>query len=486
MEESIRQHVRQIALRELSSGRSPNEVFHLAEKAGISQEYILEDLGTVLAENPDAPFASALQNLLHSIRESFSIENVSEETKIIKNQIHSEPEVPLPKNEESTHFSENITSEEQRKLSPENPLPELGALPLPFLNSGSEQLSTLKTQQSPQKNELIADGEKWDIIGEKITDGRFASSRKMLEEKLESYQKNPMSIRRNTILFALPALITILAVIFHPSIIGTLLNASDVDDDGTGIYLLILPFVPIVLYIGYVLRVQRRLIKMLVAKTRNWVFSPDDRRERWQGLVQKYPEIFQKGNKDQNVQEEFWGSIFYEGKEMRFWMGVFEYVVESNSRKSRSRTKHLNTVFALPLNKKLASDFRLEPEGIGLKILNSLFRRNEEIETESVDFNSAYAVFYNGKKLEKELEIVKTLSPSVQVRLVQLSKKWKATILFRENAVLFSLKGRFLSWRKMKTNFFRKIELDSRDQELLENQILEFVHLSGDITPFLD
>ena len=561
MEESVRQHIRQIAFRELASGKSPEEVLHLAEAVGISRKHIVEDLGIVLLENPDASFSAALQRFLVSLREDSSesvleisseavpdssetseispetqqkslphedvvpstvvqpLSNADEE-KPTSPSFASEDLLPIPESEkqteslpisddsphpngklleeeenprqepssspESSHLPDDMPSQKEESPASLSPA-ELNILPLPFLGSASEQMESLKAQsiahESSAPHDSSQEGTLWDILGERITPDRFASARKNLEEKLDAYQKHPTSIRRNTILFAVPAVLTFLTVLLHPSIVTTF---SHLDDDGNGISLLLLPFVPVVLYIGYIFRVQRKLVKILVAKTRNWVFSPENRYGRWQDLTKKYPEIFQKGNKGQNIQEEFWGNMFFDGKEICFWMGIFEYVVENNTGKHRNRTKHTNTVFALPLTKKLHSDFCLKPEDFGMKILNSLFRRNTEIETESVDFNSAYAVFYNGKKVDNELEIVKTLSPSVQIRLVNLNKKWKCTILFRENAVVFSLKGRFLSWGKMKTNFLRTIALDHRDQEFFENQILEFVHLSGDIAPFLD
>ncbi|QQS59107.1 DUF3137 domain-containing protein [Candidatus Peregrinibacteria bacterium] len=326
-----------------------------------------------------------------------------------------------------------------------------------------------------QKSEVF-----WDPVGEKITHGQFASDRKKLEQTLEKYQKNPTGVRKNALIFSVPAVATIVWIVLNPSIIATL---AELTKDGDGVFLLFLPFVLIALYIGYIFRVQRQLVKILVAKTQGWVFAPSDHQYKRGGYItKKYPEISQYD--PAILHEEFWGSILYKRKKINFWIGAF-IVISTKQWRNRGC---INTVFALPLDKKLSSNFQLEPEGIKLKLFNNFFRsnKNEEIDTESIDFNASYTVFYNGRKIDNQIEIVKVLSPSVQTRLINLSRKWKCTIIFREDVVLFSLKGRFLSWWRMKTNFFRKVELDPRDQKMLEDQISEFAQISSDITRFLD
>ena len=65
--------------------------------------------------------------------------------------------------------------------------------------------------------------------------------------------------------------------------------------------------------------------------------------------------------------------------------------------------------------------------------------------------------------MDNELEIVKTLSPSMQIRLVNLNKNGSVPFSF-EKMQFFSSKVVF-ELGKNENQFLRKIELDHRDQE---------------------
>ncbi len=320
----------------------------------------------------------------------------------------------------------------------------------------------------------------WDPVGETITLNTFSGIRKELEEKAQGYIENPSIPKRNLLLLSIPIFVAVSATLFIP---GFAIGVMSIDD-GNGIFLFLLPFVPPVIYIGWVFKLQRDLIKMLIAQQEGWVYSPNERPNRWSKLVKKYPELLQKGDTDRNFQDEFWGMTEYQGKPVHFWSGIFEYVTESRDSKGRrSRTTHRQNVFAIQLRKKLQTDFRLVPEHFGHRLLH-WFRR-KEIDTESTAFNKAFAVYYNGEKVEKQLEIIKTLSPSVQMRLLQMRESFgKFSLQFRDDAVVIVFPGRLLKW--MKTNFFRQVAVDVRDKEKLRNRLKSVLDISGDIIRFLD
>jgi hypothetical protein len=222
----------------------------------------------------------------------------------------------------------------------------------------------------------------------------------------------------------------------------------------------------------------------MIANRQGWHYCPAESHERWLRFAEAYPEIFQKGNKDQNLQDEFWGITEGQGHKADFWSGIFEYVIETEGDKGRKnrQTKHCN-VFALRLSKVLKCDFCLRPESLGAKIRNWFTRK--EIDTESADFNRNFAVYYNGKKVEEELEIIKTLSPSVQMRLIEMKEQFgKFTLLFRRDVVLISFNGRLL--KRMRTNFFRQVAVDTRDSEALTERLKSVLEVSADIARFLD
>jgi hypothetical protein len=343
-----------------------------------------------------------------------------------------------------------------------------------FLGIGKKQEK--KVSKTTQKDEF------WDPVGEVVTSGRFRISSEKIRKKHEEYKQNPNIPRRNLFLFSLPGIITILLVIVFPGIIETLAGISE---DGDGVMLLLVPFLPIFWYWRMIHKLQRDLVKMIIADDRGWMYSPDERRNRWMNLSKAYPEIFRKGNKDQNFQDEFWGTFEGKRQTVHFWSGIFEYTTESGSGKNRRKVTKRKTAVALRLNKKLKSDFRLEPNGFGASIKN-FFRGDKNIRTESSEFNKYFSVYYNGKKMQKQLEIVKTLSPSVQVRILEMTKKeGKFALQFRGETVIFVLNGKLL--QKMKTNFFFKgVQLDPRDQKAIEDRLNTMLDISSDIVPFLD
>lgn len=124
----------------------------------------------------------------------------------------------------------------------------------------------------------------------------------------------------------------------------------------------------------------------------------------------------------------------------------------------------------------------MEPDSVGGKIVNFFTRKN--IDTESAEFNQAFDVYYAGKKDEKALEIVKTLSPALQTNLIKLLEHEKFSLMFRQDVVIFMMDGVLL--KKMKTNFFRDVKLHPADKEFIENRINTILDISSEMVEYLD
>jgi hypothetical protein len=361
-------------------------------------------------------------------------------------------------------------------------------------------------------------------------------------------------------LCCIPIAIEVGLLILYPEILDFIFSSKNSrgrsSGGDNGIYLLIIPFLPVFYYVHRVHKLQRDLIKLIIARVNGWIYSPEESPSRWGSFSSRFPELFLKGNKKQNLQDEFWG--FYKTTAITlvqaqaeamsavavpamvapvapiqapvptptatiapqvaanvnstpasptvykinvapvvsaapakintqqgvpFYSSVFEYTVESGGGRRRHSTTYRKTVFALRLNKVIKADFRLEPEGIINKFLN--FFRKKEINTESAEFNKTFAFFYGGQKVDSELEIVKTLSPAVQIKLLELkNKRGGFTILFRGDTVFVVFEGNL--FKKMYTSFFKSIELDPRDHELMQTIIKEILDITSQIIPYLD
>lgn len=225
------------------------------------------------------------------------------------------------------------------------------------------------------------------------------------------------------------------------------------------------------------------LIKAQIAKDNHWLYDPEHDRDKWYLLSNTFPEIFRKGNKSQYVEDQFWGIFEKNSKQTNFNTGRFSYTIETGSGKNRSSTTYHKYYYIFSIPKELQSRFHLYPEHIGSKILN--FFTKKEINTESIEFNKTFAFSYNGKKDEKALNIVKTLSPAIQEKLVRLSQDKKdLNILFAKNAILFCFDGYLLT--KPETNFEKKLELDQKDKKVIDDQMNSLIEISTEMSRFLD
>jgi hypothetical protein len=226
------------------------------------------------------------------------------------------------------------------------------------------------------------------------------------------------------------------------------------------------------------------LIKIDIAKDNNWYYDPMNDYAKWNSMKVLYPELFNKGNERQNLEDQFWGQTTKGGKTYDFYSALFHYtIVTRNSKGGSSRHEYHNNFFAIKLNKNIKTRFFLYPENFGSKISNFFTRK--EINTESVEFNKEFAFSYDGKKGEQAQEIVKTLSPAVQNQLLELKrKKGKFNVIFCHDTVIFMFEG--VLFKKVYTNFLKGVEIDSRDRDAIQGHLSTLIDISANMVKYFD
>lgn len=295
-------------------------------------------------------------------------------------------------------------------------------------------------------------------------------------EKLKENPKIIKKQKRNGLIIGIVGTI-LLSILFYN--IGKNLSESH--------GLLVLYIIPWIYYSGviaYYKSLGVDLVKAQIAKENHWLYDPEHDSIKQRNLATYFPEIFKKGNKRQYVEDQFWGTFTdKDNKITHFNTGRFSYTIESGSGKNKHSTTHHKHYFIFALPKNLKSRFHLYPENIGSKIGN--FFKSKEINTESIEFNKTFAFSYNGQKGDKALHIVKTLSPAVQEKLIQLTKKKKQTnILFAHNTITFCFNGYMLT--KPKTDLSKEIKLNPEDKNEIEGSMDFLLEISTEMSKYLD
>jgi len=327
----------------------------------------------------------------------------------------------------------------------------------------------------------------WDVLGELQIDFIRKNSAEV-GAKFEVLEKNPKLIKKHYFY-------AILIGIFLTLILGFFIYYSSKSNSDKSIfdfiYLIFVVIAPYGIVKTYYSKLIRDLIKLDIAKENNWLYDAKENKNRFNDLKNYFPEFFNKGNDNQYVDDQFWGYIEKKNslsnstnKFQFFHSGILHYdMVTYDSKGREHRVSFDNHFFMFPLEKQIKSRFHLYPEHIGSKIGN--FFSKKEINTESIEFNKIFAFSYNGKKDDSHLDIVQTLSPAVQIKLVELAKlKKKVEVLFVGNCVMFLFEG--LLMPKLFTDFKNSLKVDSRDKEYLTSQLDNLTEISYEIGKYLD
>lgn len=227
--------------------------------------------------------------------------------------------------------------------------------------------------------------------------------------------------------------------------------------------------------------VVKDLVKQNIAQMKGWLYDYKPSHNKAKILNSQYPTIF-SGDVIVGVDDEFIGMKKVDHKNYYFKSGVYEFKLKRRSgKKNKYITKHIHYII-INLNKKLNVNFLLTPEIAGGFFSNF---NSKELQLESQEFNTLFKFDYQGKRSEKKAEIIKNLSPAVQLKLIKLAKR-KAIlkILFSEEKIVFAFKDKLIY--NLNTNAYRYSGIKPNDVKSVEKEIDDIIQLSVSIIKYLD
>lgn len=252
---------------------------------------------------------------------------------------------------------------------------------------------------------------------------------------------------------------------------------------GVGL-IFVLGFVPLILAIiyysiikGSINSIKTDLLKYQVVKKNGWVYDPTPSKSDASLIAKKYSKIFKRGV-DQYVDDQVWGTYKTSSGSRDFHLGSYTYVTEHHTKNGTHRTPHPNYFFAVRLDKKITKSFMLYQESIFSKIGQKF--SDKEIDVESIEFNKTFAFSYDGKKQDSSIDIVKLLSPSVQLQLLELNSKGKnLNVLFDSDTIIFLFSGKM--FKKFKTKLVDGGDVAKEDSDLFNDYLQSFNQIANGI-----
>jgi len=297
----------------------------------------------------------------------------------------------------------------------------------------------------------------WDPLNQNIDISTYIAEQTDLANKLQGYRDKPYRLKVHlAFLILLPITVAILILFLRPVDIG----------------LAMYTFIPFITYRLHILNIEGEFILFLLCEKNMWPYNPNKDINRPIGFADLLPGIFNYGS-DRNFEEQIWGTIQGSNNKTSFWRGVFHFTTGYG----RSQRLYTEDTFIFQLSDPIPVNFSLAKAGI--------FGESEKhIETESEEFNKAYRIISDNNDEGTQMQIIKILSPSVQTRMIDFSKKYTdPNIYFCNNllAIVFNkevLEGKY-------TNFFRKVGIDQRDVDRLNTAILDMAELRSEMVQFI-
>lgn len=303
----------------------------------------------------------------------------------------------------------------------------------------------------------------WDPLNENIKADSFQTEQQSVINQTEKYQKNPNLIKRNLIFAGLVPIIGVVLLILFWETLQSLADPR----------IFLCTFIPLILYYQGIRLLQEKLLLYLLSREEGWAYNPEESSTSTQKLIQKYPKIFDQG-RNQKVGQQIWGSINRPYK-IEFWRCTFWYTV------GHGRYSHTNKrpVFALKLNRPVNVNYTM------LRVVNFWEEFQTEIKTESEEFNKKFKVVADKYDSTTKTQILKVLSPSVQVRFIEFSKKYKLNRIYFEDDIMLI---EFIEnvWKTKYTNFLKKVEVDKRDVEHFSETLKDMMALPSEMIQYMD
>jgi hypothetical protein len=333
----------------------------------------------------------------------------------------------------------------------------------------------------------------WDPLHDHITKDSFAGEKYEARREFETLIKTPFKFRdtykKRLIWGGIGTAIigTILGFMFVP----VFLNGGS--PEGLGLIMLsLLCFVPAGITYSNATTLQKQILYQLVAKANKWICGPLENQKKWMRLEHRLPEFFKRGNQNQKITDEFWGSVTDQrGKEQKFYSGIFYFEVVRGSGKNRRVTKYSQRFYGFKLKKNHDIKLLITQDNFGKNLLRRIGLRKKDTDVESTIFNKKFETKITNSKNET-LDIFRYLSPIAQDKLVELEKhNTNVTVAVLHDAAFFmNDKPQFnfpdLETKKIHTNFLKKIEVDMRDIKNISEQIKRIIPIAHAITDTWD
>jgi hypothetical protein len=210
-------------------------------------------------------------------------------------------------------------------------------------------------------------------------------------------------------------------------------------------------------------------LKLNSAKEKGWLYSYKTNYSDCNRLLARVPKIFAKGNTlYRYVKDQFYGNLIVDGKKVPFHLGDFFYQVSSGSGKNKNVNDYTKHFFAFKNPKVLKESFLITPEKISDKLKNFFIKK--DVNLESNEFNKKFYFDYSGDSKKIKAFIAKIMTPSTQLKLLDLvDKNKKLIVLFEKEFTIFLFDGFLLKNQKA----FSSMELNSFFIENLEQELLE-------------
>jgi hypothetical protein len=219
------------------------------------------------------------------------------------------------------------------------------------------------------------------------------------------------------------------------------------------------------------------LIKILMALAKRWFYDPFPSAEKWMALRNLYPEIFNRGNAHQNVEDQFWGKFRAGDRDFDFYAGLFHYARVTKDSKGKShRRDYEKNFFCLRPGKSFGIRFFLFTHKTGAS--------SSEIDSRAVKSNSA--------EFDRNFNISTSPEPDAAENIVRgfpsdvLSKlngmfqtKGPFGMLVTENCVFYVFDGPFLP--RIKSDLIKSIEMDPEDMGYFDREFSMLTGLTSDI-----